>query len=42
VLYPVLWVLALAAVGGTYETAWLDRTCHAPLLGERLIDVGGH
>jgi pimeloyl-ACP methyl ester carboxylesterase len=41
-LYPVLAVLALASVGGGYETAWemVDATAF-PMPGQ-LIDVGGH
>jgi pimeloyl-ACP methyl ester carboxylesterase len=42
-LYPVFGVLALAAVGGAYETV---RNSTDPALaqvaGDRLIDVGGH
>jgi pimeloyl-ACP methyl ester carboxylesterase len=41
-LYPVLAVLALASIGGGYETAWetVDATA-LPMPGQ-LIDVGGH
>ena len=42
VLYPVFAVLALSAVGGTYETyrEWRDTAPDA--MPGRLIDVGGH
>ncbi|HEY8778798.1 MAG TPA: alpha/beta hydrolase, partial [Solirubrobacterales bacterium] len=42
-LYPVFGVLALAAVGGGYETlrGSTDRAA-ADLAGGRLLDVGGH
>jgi thioesterase domain-containing protein len=42
-LYPVFGVLALAAVGGGYETL-RGSTDHAAadLAGDRLVDVGGH
>jgi pimeloyl-ACP methyl ester carboxylesterase len=40
-LYPVFGVLALASLGGAYETVgeWLDRALPA---GGQLVDVGGH
>jgi pimeloyl-ACP methyl ester carboxylesterase len=42
-LYPVFGVLALAAIGGAYETLGnaTDRAL-APVAGSRLIDIGGH
>jgi pimeloyl-ACP methyl ester carboxylesterase len=42
-LYPVFGVLALAAIGGGFETL-RDSTDHvaADVAGDRLIDVGGH
>jgi pimeloyl-ACP methyl ester carboxylesterase len=42
-LYPVFGVLAIAAIGGAYETV-RNATDPAPavLAGSRLIDVGGH
>jgi pimeloyl-ACP methyl ester carboxylesterase len=42
-LYPVFGVLALAAIGGGYETLGnaTDRAL-APVAGSRLLDVGGH
>jgi pimeloyl-ACP methyl ester carboxylesterase len=42
-LYPVFGVLALAAVGGGYETLQSStERAPAPLAGSRLLDVGGH
>ena len=42
-LYPVFAVMALAAIGGSYETlqAGSDGGA-APVAGDRLVDVGGH
>jgi pimeloyl-ACP methyl ester carboxylesterase len=42
-LYPVFGVLALAAIGGGYETLGnaTDRAL-APVAGSRLLNVGGH
>jgi pimeloyl-ACP methyl ester carboxylesterase len=42
VLYPVLAVLALASVGGGYETAREAVDANAHPVSGRLIDVGGH
>jgi pimeloyl-ACP methyl ester carboxylesterase len=42
-LYPVFGVLALAAVGGGYETLRnATDPAHALVPGTRLVDVGGH
>ncbi len=40
IVYPVCAALALASLGGTYET-YREATDHLPMAG-RLIDVGGH
>jgi pimeloyl-ACP methyl ester carboxylesterase len=42
VLYPVLGVLAFAAVGGGYETVREAVDANAHPMSGRLIDVGGH
>jgi pimeloyl-ACP methyl ester carboxylesterase len=40
-LYPVFAVLALAAVGGAYET-YRETTAPTDVMPGRLVDVGGH
>ena len=42
-LYPVFAVMALAAIGGSYETLQTGSDSGAaPVAGDRLVDVGGH
>ena len=42
-LYPVFAVMALAAIGGSYETLQAGSDSGAaPVAGDRLVDVGGH
>jgi pimeloyl-ACP methyl ester carboxylesterase len=42
-LYPVFAVMALAAIGGSYETLQASSDSGAaPVAGDRLVDVGGH
>jgi pimeloyl-ACP methyl ester carboxylesterase len=41
-LHPVLAVLALAAVGGGYETVWEAADARAHPAPGQLVDVGGH
>jgi pimeloyl-ACP methyl ester carboxylesterase len=42
-LYPVLAVMALAAIGGSYETLQASSgSGAAPVAGDRLVNVGGH
>jgi pimeloyl-ACP methyl ester carboxylesterase len=41
-LYPVVAVMAAAAVGGAVETVGLAQDQHASAMPGRLVDVGGH
>jgi hypothetical protein len=42
-LYPVFAVMALAAIGGSYETLQASSDSGAaPVAGDRLVEVGGH
>ena len=41
-LYPVLAVMALSALGGSYQTIRSGSGDAAPVKGDRLVDVGGH
>jgi len=42
VLYPVIAVLALASIGGGYETVRAEADASAYPMPGQLIDVGGH
>ncbi len=41
-LYPVLALLALAALGGGYQTVWAAQDRGVPAMPGRSYDVGGH